>query len=143
MQSKNYDELIKKRVYIGGAADASAAAENEQTDVVFDLRSESDDSSAAGYHRIHSPITDDKERQDESVKNSIHQVVHAYNEGKKIYFHCGGGSNRTGTVAIGTLLSLNMASSIEEAERTAKEVRPKIQVKPEMKETLKRLYPNA
>ncbi|MGP1909867.1 protein-tyrosine phosphatase family protein [Metabacillus sp. JX24] len=142
MQPKNYHELIKNRIYIGGAADAPAAAENEQTDIVFDLRSESDHP-AAGFHRIHSPITDNQEQQDESVKSSIDQVVNAFHEGKKIYFHCGGGSNRTGTVAIGTLLSLNMASSIEEAERRAKEVRPKIQVKPEMKETLKRLYPNA
>ncbi|MEK3805922.1 dual specificity protein phosphatase family protein [Bacillus sp. FSL H8-0547] len=142
MQPKNYHELIKNRIYIGGAADAPAAAENEKTDIVFDLRSDSDNPDS-GYNRIHSPITDNQEQQDESVKSSIDQVVSAFHDGKKIYFHCGGGSNRTGTVAIGTLLSLNMASTIEEAEQKAKEIRPKIQVKPEMKETLKRLYPNA
>ncbi len=49
----------------------------------------------------------------------------------------------TGTVEIGTLLALRKASNIEEAEEIAKTVRPKINVKPEMKETLKRIFPNA
>ncbi|MFZ0445271.1 MAG: protein tyrosine phosphatase, partial [Bacillus sp. (in: firmicutes)] len=66
-----------------------------------------------------------------------------YHEGENIYFHCQGGSNRTGTVAIGTLLALGKASTIEEAEEMAKNARPKISVKPEMKEALKRIYPNA
>ena len=90
-----------------------------------------------------SPNVDDAEQQDESVKKSIDQVVNAYNEGENVYFHCQGGSNRTGTVAIGTLLALGEAKTIEEAEEIAKAARPKINVKPEMKEMLKRIYPNA
>ena len=54
------------------------------------------------------------------LKKSIDHVVNAYNEGKNVYFHCQGGSNRTGTVAIGTLLALGKASTIEEAEEMAK-----------------------
>ncbi len=60
-----------------------------------------------------------------------------------MYFHCQGGSNRTGTVAIGTLLALGKANKIEEAEEKAKTVRPKINIKPEMKEALKRIFQNA
>ena len=55
--------------------------------------------------------------QDESVKKSIDHVVNAYNEGENVYFHCQGGSNRTGTVAIGTLLALGKASTIRRSRR--------------------------
>ncbi|MCM3594199.1 dual specificity protein phosphatase family protein [Metabacillus idriensis] len=142
MTTKNYHELIKNRIYIGGADDAQDMMNNEKADIVFDLRAEAPNHKPE-YNRIHSPIVDDADQQDESVKEAIEQVVNAYNEGKKIYFHCAGGSNRTGTVAIGTLLELEQAKTIEEAENIAKTARPKINVKPEMKETLKRLYPNA
>lgn len=142
MTTKNYHELIKNRIYIGGADDAQDMMNNEKADVVFDLRAEVPNHNPE-YNRIHSPIVDDADQQDESVKEAIEQVVSAYNEGKKIYFHCAGGSNRTGTVAIGTLLELEQAKTIEEAENIAKTARPKINVKPEMKETLKRLYQNA
>ncbi|WP_191556153.1 protein-tyrosine phosphatase family protein [Metabacillus idriensis] len=142
MTTKNYHELIKDRIYIGGADDSQDMMANEKADIVFDLRAEAPENSP-NYHRVHSPIVDDADQQDESVKESIDHVVKAYNEGKKIYFHCQGGSNRTGTVAIGTLLELEQAKTIEEAENIAKTARPKINVKPEMHETLKRLYPNA
>lgn len=138
MTQKNYHELIKDRVYIGGADDAKDVLQNEKVDVVFDLREEVSDDSIS--NRVHSPIIDNVEQQDESIRKSIEAVVNSYNEGKKVYFHCGGGSNRTGTVAIGTLLELGKASSIEEAEQMAKAVRPKINVKDEMKDALRRLY---
>ena len=142
MTTKNYQELVKDRIYIGGADDVEDMMENEKVDVIFDLRAEAP-TEESKYNRVHSPIVDDADQQDESIKKSIDQVVNAYNEGKNVYFHCQGGSNRTGTVAIGTLLALGKASTIEEAEEMAKTVRPKINVKPEMKESLKRIYPNA
>lgn len=142
MTTKNYNELIKDRIYFGGADDVKDMMENEKADVIFDLRAESHEN-MSGYDRIHSPIVDDAEHQDESIKKSIENVVKAYNEGQKIYFHCGGGSGRTGTVAVGTLLSLGKAKTIGEAEEMAKSARPKINVKPEMKEVLQRIFPNA
>lgn len=142
MTTKNYHELFKNRIYIGGANDVTDLLENEKVDIVFDLRAEAP-TEEVNYNRVHSPIVDDAVDQDESVKKSIEQVVKAYNEGNNIYFHCQGGSNRTGTVAIGTLLSLGKADTIEEAEKTAQSARPKINVKPEMKEALKRIFPNA
>ncbi len=140
MTTKNYHELIKDRIYIGGADDVKDMLQNEKADVIFDLRAEALE---VDYDRVHSPIVDDAEEQDESIKNSINHVVKAYNEGKKIYFHCQGGSNRTGTVAVGTLLSLGKAKTIDEAENIAMSARPKINVKPEMKDALKRLFPNS
>lgn len=142
MTTKNYQELVKDRIYIGGADDVEDMMGNEKVDVIFDLRAEAP-TEESKYNRIHSPIVDDADRQEESVQKSIAQVVNAYNEGKNIYFHCQGGSNRTGTVAIGTLLALGKAGTIEEAEEMAQTARPKINVKPEMKEALKRIYPKA
>lgn len=142
MLTKNYHELLKDRIYIGGADDVKDMLENEKVDIVFDLRAEAPKEEVK-YNRVHSPIVDDIAQQDESVKKSINHVVNAYNEGKNVYFHCQGGSNRTGTVAIGTLLALEKASTIEEAEEMAKTARPKINVKSEMKEALKRIFPNA
>lgn len=141
--SKNYQELVKDRIFIGGAVDAKDAVDTEQIDLVVDLRAEVTEGEYE-YLRVHSPIVDDSdEQQDESVKKAIDQVVDAYNDGKKIYFHCAGGSNRTGTVAIGTLLSLKKADSIEEAEAQATSVREKINVKPALKESLQRIFPDA
>lgn len=142
MTTKNYHELIKDRIYIGGADDVQEALKNEKIDVVYDLRAEAPNEEPK-YSRVHSPIVDDAVNQEESIESSIEHVVNAYKEGKNVYFHCQGGSNRTGTVAIGTLLALSKASTIEEAEELAKQARPKINVKPEMKEALKRIYPNS
>lgn len=139
MENKNYHELIKGRIFIGGADDVQDMLKNEKVDVVYDLRAEAPDEEVK-YNRMHSPIVDDAADQDESIKSSVDHIVKSYNEGKNIYFHCQGGSNRTGTVAIGTLLTLGEATTMEEAEQIAKEARPKINVKPEMKEALGRVY---
>lgn len=88
-------------------------------------------------------IVDDADQQDESVNKAINLVVNSYNDGQKVFVHCGGGSNRTGTVAIGTLLALGKANTIAEAEEKAKAIRPKINVKSTMRDSLKRLFPDA
>lgn len=142
MDNKNYQALMKDRVFIGGADDVRDMMEHDQADVIFDLRAE-DLEHQAPERRIHVPIVDDAEHQDESIQKAVNEVVKAYENGQKVYFHCAGGSNRTGTVAIGTLLALGEAKTIEEAEEKAKTARGKINVKPEMKEALKRLYPDA
>lgn len=142
MAVKNYNELISERIYFGGADDVKDMMANEKADVIFDLRAESHENKS-GYDRIHSPIVEDAEHQDESIKRSVEHVVTAFNEGKKVYFHCGGGSTRAGTVAVGTLLALGKAKTLEEAEEMAKAARPKINVKPQMKEALHRIFPNS
>lgn len=142
MTTKNYQELIEHGIFIGGADDAVEVMKNEKVDVIVDLRAESATTSSDS-NRIHSPLVDGAEQQDESVKEAINLVVNTYNDGKKVFFHCGGGSNRTGTVAIGTLLALGEATTIAEAEKKAKTIRPKINVKPAMKDSLKRIFPDA
>ena len=142
MTTRNYQELIEDGIFIGGADDAVDVMENERVDVIVDLRAESTNISSDS-NLIYCPIVDDADQQDESVNNAINLVVNSYNDGKKVFFHCGGGSNRTGTVAIGTLLALGEATTIAEAEEKAKTIRPKINVKPAMKDSLKRIFPDA
>ncbi|TYS68738.1 protein tyrosine phosphatase [Sutcliffiella horikoshii] len=135
---KNYQSLMKN-VFIGGADQAKVAHTNEGLDVIIDLRAEKDNVED-NLPRIHMPIVDDTAKQDESVKAAIEYVVQTLQEGKKVYFHCSGGRNRTGTVAMGTLLHLGKASTVEEAEKLATSIRPVINVKPELKEVLQNLY---
>lgn len=138
--TKEYQELVEGRIFIGGAADAKTATETENIDVVIDLRAEAAEGDY-DYTRVHSPIVDDSdEQQDDSIKQAIDQVVGAYNDGKKVYFHCAGGSNRAGTVAVGTLLALGKADTVDEAEAQATAVRPVILVKPQLKRSLERIF---
>jgi protein-tyrosine phosphatase len=66
--------------------------------------------------------------------------MNAYNSGKNVYFHCNTGRGRAGTIATATLLELGQADSVDEAEQKAKEIRPQINVRPQFKEALKRIY---
>ena len=139
----NYHELVKNRIFIGGAADLSAVLKEEEIDTVIDLRSATDESTKGNdIEKIHQPILDDTINQEESVQKAIDQVTKAYHEGKNVYFHCAAGQNRTGTVAVGSLLALNKAENIEEAKEQAKTIRPAIKLKPEMEESLKKLFPD-
>ncbi|MFC5591563.1 dual specificity protein phosphatase family protein [Sporosarcina soli] len=142
MTTKNYQELIEHGIFIGGADDALEVMKNEKVDVIVDLRAESTNI-PSDSNRIHCPIVDDADQQDESVNKAINLVVNSYNDGQKVFVHCGGGSNRTGTVAIGTLLALGKANTIAEAEEKATAIRPKINVKSAMKDSLRRIFPDA
>lgn len=85
MTTKNYHELIKDRIYMGGADDVEDVIEYEKSDVIFDLRAESPESKSE-FKRVHSPIVNDGDHQDESIMKSIEYVVNAYNEGKRFIF---------------------------------------------------------
>ncbi|MEK5138768.1 MULTISPECIES: protein-tyrosine phosphatase family protein [Priestia] len=142
MNSENYQSLIYNRILIGGTLDVKEMILANPVDIIYDLRTEDLEHDEPTL-RVHMPIVDDKERQDESIERAIRAVVSSYKEGKKTYFHCAGGSNRTGTVAMGVLLALGEAGSIEEAEKKVKATRSKVNIKPEMKASLQRLFPNA
>jgi len=136
----DYNELIKDRIFIGGADDLEDVLAKEVIDLVVDLRSEIKPKNNHKYQTIHQPVLDDTENQDESVKKAVDHITNAYHEGKNVFFHCAAGRNRTGTVAIGTLLELDLAKDVDEAEKKAKSIRSKIEIKPEMKETIQNMY---
>lgn len=139
----NYHSLHKNQIFMGGAADVEAMEKNEGIEVVVDLRAEATGcaypESKAKWIQI--PLGDNPTESEYLLyKQAIDEVVNAYYSGKKVAFHCGGGKGRTGTVAAGTLLSLGLAKDIEEAETTAKRIRPKIDIKPIQKEALTKIF---
>ncbi len=138
MNEKHYQALIDDRIFVGGVADVESAIEDEKIDVVYDLRAEV----AASSSDIskHQPIVDDGEFQDESIRTGVKQIVQDYQAGKKIFFHCNSGRGRAGTMAVATLMELRLADTIEEAEAKVKMIRPEVDVKPQFKEALKRIY---
>lgn len=143
---KQYNELITGRIYFGGAGDIQQIADEENIDVVVDLRGESTCCAASntGLTWKQIPLGDDADKpQAELFKDAIQAVVSAYRDGKKVAFHCGGGKGRTGTVAAGVLLELGLCNTLDVAEAKAKAIRPIINIKPDQREALLQLYPNA
>jgi protein-tyrosine phosphatase len=137
--TNNYEQLVPNRIFFGGVDAIDNLLANENIDVIYDLRAEvkgvlpSDKS-------IHQPIVDDVEQQDVSIQAAVKEVIDAYNAGKNVYFHCNTGRGRAGTIATATLLELGLADSVDEAEQKAKEIQPTINVKPQFKDALKRIY---
>ncbi|WP_342562263.1 tyrosine-protein phosphatase [Paenibacillus sp. FSL R7-0345] len=140
----NYHELVEGKVYIGGENALLDALREQEISDVFDLRDTG--TRAEGFPenvtRHHFPIVEDESGQEDSVQAAVQAVTAAVNDGKIIYFHCAGGRNRTGTVATGLLLELGLAATVEEAEALAKEKRPDINIKQDMREMLKGFYPS-
>lgn len=141
MTNKNYQELIPNRIFIGGIDAIDELLSNETIDVIYDLRAEVKGPLSSRIS-IHQPIVDDAEQQDESIRMAVKEVIDAYNAGKNVYFHCNTGRGRAGTIATAALLELGLAQSVDEAEQQAKEIRQNINVKPQFKDALKRIYHN-
>ncbi len=139
----NYHELIPGKVYIGGENALLEALQEQEISDVFDLRDNGTEAEGfpAKVTRHHFPIVEDESGQENSVQAAIQAVTAAVKSGKTVYFHCAGGRNRTGTVATGVLLELGLASTVEEAETLAKEKRPDINIKQEMRDVLQGFYP--
>lgn len=140
---KAYHSLIEGRIYFGGANDVQQIADEENIDVVVDLREESSGCAAVQAHLIwmQIPLGDHAlVPESELFKDAIKAVVSAYREEKKVAFHCGGGRGRTGAVAVGVLLEIGLCSTLEEAEAKAKSIRPVLSIKPEQRGALEQIY---
>ncbi|RAP75941.1 protein-tyrosine phosphatase family protein [Paenibacillus montanisoli] len=142
MSEKNYQALIHDRIFMGGAADVEAMVKNEDVDVVVDLRAESTgcayDGAEVEWIRI--PLGDNSPDDHLLFRQAIEEVVSAYENGKKVAFHCAGGGGRTGVVAVGTLIELGQAQGLAEAEEKAAAIRSRINIKPPQREALHKLY---
>ncbi|MEW9900855.1 dual specificity protein phosphatase family protein [Chitinivorax sp. PXF-14] len=144
-QDKTYHQLIAGSIYLGGASDVPAMVAEDGVQVVVDLREESTGCAApdANVTWIRIPLGDDPTQDQVSLfKTAIDTVVGAYREGKKVGFHCGGGKGRTGTVAAGVLLELGECKTLDDAEARAKAIRPVINIKPEQRAALQKIYPD-
>lgn len=139
MINKKYEALVPNRIFFGGIDAIDELLSNEKIDVIYDLRAELKGPLSSKVS-VHQPIVDEAGNQDESIKAAVNAVVAAFHSGKNVYFHCNTGRGRAGTIATATLLELGHANSVDEAEQKAKEIRPKINVRPQFKEALKRIY---
>lgn len=135
---KNYQELVDNQIFFGGAKDVEDAIANEQIDIVIDLRVAQPEK--VKYTRIHAPIADEGADMIPSIQYAVDEVMKAYHDGKKVYFHCGSGSGRAGTIATATLLELGQAKTVEAAEQKAKAIRSKVNVREPLKKALKEIY---
>lgn len=143
---KTYHALLADWIFLGGASDIPAMAEQEQLDVVVDLREEATGCAAPHAALIWQkiPLGDNTATSQAPLfQQAIAAVVTAYRQGQKVGFHCGGGKGRTGTVAAGVLLELGLCQTLTEAEAMAKRIRPVINIKPEQRQALAELYPAA
>ncbi|MCY9692221.1 protein-tyrosine phosphatase family protein [Paenibacillus alginolyticus] len=139
----NYQSLHENKIFFGGAADVEDMVKNEGVEVIVDLRGEATECAfpSPNVQWIQVPLGDNSEEPEEQLfQQAISHVIEAYKSGKKVGFHCGGGKGRTGTVAVGTLLTLGRAQSIEEAEELAKSIRPVVSVKAPQRESLERIF---
>jgi protein-tyrosine phosphatase len=134
-----YDELIAGRVYFGGADDAASAVREKEIKKVIDLRVNGR-VDKVDYSYIHKPIADESDEIPQSIQDGVNEVINAYQAGEKVYFHCGGGNGRASVMAVATLMELKLAESLEEAERMVKEARPSVNIRPNMREALEKLY---
>jgi len=143
MMEKNYDVLVKDRLFFGGAQDADAAFSNEQVDVVIDVRVNGltgQQQQAAQYDYHHIPIADEEAEVAPSIDKVAKKIVSAYESGQKVYFHCGSGGGRAGVAATAVLMELGLANSLEEAESAVKKARSQVTIRPNMASALKKLY---
>ncbi len=141
--AKSYQSLHENCIFFGGASDVETMIKEEGIQVIVDLRGEATACAdpEADVEWIQIPLGDNTlESQDVLFKQAIDQVVSAYHDGKKVALHCGGGKGRTGTVAAGVLISLGICDTIDDAEQVAKQIRSVIQIKPEQKEALQKIY---
>lgn len=139
MPNKKYEALTPNRIFVGGVDAIEELLANEKIDVIYDLRAEVKGPLSSDIS-VHQPIVDEAEHQDESITKAVAAVMDAYHSGKNVYFHCNTGRGRAGTVATATLLELELAKTVDKAEQKAKEIRSEINVRPQFKEALKRIY---
>lgn len=140
---KNYDVLVKDRLFFGGAKDADLAFEQETVDIVIDVRVNGlskEEQEAASYAYKHMPIADEDIEAAPSIEKVAKEIVSAYENGQKVYFHCGGGGGRAGVAATAVLMELGMANSLEEAEVAVKKARPQVKIRLKMADALQKLY---
>ncbi|UVI29186.1 protein-tyrosine phosphatase family protein [Paenibacillus spongiae] len=141
--TKNYQALVGDQIFFGAASDAQDMVEQEQVDVLVDLRGDAAESAdGSGKAKwVHIPCDENGETPlEQSIQSAVDQVVNAYHNGQKVGFHCGGGGGKAGSVAIGTLIALGTCATIEEAETMTTAIRDKVKIRPEQRAALEKLY---
>lgn len=132
-----YSELVKGRIFIGGAAEAAQAVEVGDANIVFDVRVKGHDEQPA-YAYVQASILD--EARAETIQQGAQQIKAAYDAGKNIYIHCGSGNGRASVMGAAVLQELGVASSLQQAIEQVKEAHPTVNIRPDMQQALQTVY---
>ena len=140
--SHSYHQLIDGKIFMGSADDTQDAVDSEAISVVVDLRGEATKPAAKGdFEWIQIPLGDNAPNAESALyREAIYAVVKAMRDNQKVYFHCGMGRGRTGTVAAGVLLELGQATDVNDAAAKAKLIRPEISIQPVQKQALEQIF---
>ncbi|HJH10415.1 MAG TPA: dual specificity protein phosphatase family protein [Metalysinibacillus jejuensis] len=135
-----YSELKEGRLYFGPHTEAAKVAKEQGIDVVVDVRvnGESQPEQLA-YNYSHMPIADE-DLTASTLKQTAEAIKAAYDEGKAVYFHCGGGNGRACVTATATLLELGEAATVDEAIAQVTAKRPTANIRPAMEAALRSIY---
>ncbi|MDE2408910.1 MAG: dual specificity protein phosphatase family protein [Actinomycetales bacterium] len=140
--SHSYHQLVDGKIFMGSADDTQDVVDREEVSVVVDLRGEATKPAAKGdFEWIQVPLGDNAPNAESALyREAIDAVVKAMHDNQKVYFHCGMGRGRTGTVAAGVLLELGYATDVDDAAAKAKLIRPEISIQPVQKQALEQIF---
>ena len=134
---RNFDEVLANRLYVGSAASAEQAIDEQLVTSVFDVRVKGRQE-AVPYSYTHSPIEEQNEAS--TIKHGAERIATQIAAGQSVYIHCGSGTGRAAVMAAATLMELGQCPSIDEAIEAIQEKRTGANFKPNMVEALRSLY---
>lgn len=132
-------EVVKGRLYVGSAEEASLAAATGKVTTVMDVRVNGLTERPA-YSYIHCPIADESDAIAESIQVGVTELKARYEQGESIYLHCGSGNGRASVMTVAALIELGIAETVEQAEAYLLEKNPAATIRPNMRAALQQNY---
>jgi len=138
----SYKELVQGKVWIGSLGDTISLIEKEGCHVIVDLRSEKVlTGKEHPLHYVRIPLEQDGEHQQTIIQETVDWICELTEGGYRIGIHCSEERSRTGCIAIGTLIRLGGASTVQEAQATLQALWPDVRLRPQLLAALHDLYP--
>ncbi|RXZ84237.1 hypothetical protein EBB07_03960 [Paenibacillaceae bacterium] len=143
-RASSYQPLIGNKIWMGSLGDVPALVEKEHCDVIIDLRAEIIPTGKEHpEHYLHFPLIDGEETQEGVINETVETIAALTEHGRRVAFHCASGKSRSGCIAIGLLIRLGQASTVEKAEQLLLAIRPETVIHPKLKTALQHLYRQA
>ncbi len=90
MEPIQYQTLFGESIFIGGASCVVDAVNNENIDIILDLRAETIASEWKENNNVkwvHIPLVGNKDGQEALLKQAINTALNAFNENQKVLIH--------------------------------------------------------
>lgn len=138
----SYKELIQGKVWIGGLGDTISLIEKEGCHVIVDLRSEKVlTGKEHPLHYVRIPLEACGEQQQTVIQETVDWICELAEGGYRIGIHCSEERSRTSCIAIGTLIRLGSAGTVQEAQTMLQMLWPDVRLHPQLLAALHDLYP--